>query len=253
MANELNPPSGNQVIALTSGKGGVGKSTLCVGLGLGFALLGKSALMIEFDIGLRGIDLMLGISDQIVFDLGDLLEGRCTISKAIVRSPLSANLHAIVAPLRMDAPLNLEDVRLLINGLRPHFDHIILDMPAGLDASARITTAAADLALIVTTPDRVSIRDGCRMAQELQRAGFENHRLVINRAGERPIRQNVISDLDEAIDGVGSQLIGVLPDDPAVPLCLAGGPASREGHRIIRICKAIARRIDGEYVPLLLR
>lgn len=253
MATERGGSSNNQVISLTSGKGGVGKSTLCVGLGLGFALCGKSALMIEFDAGLRGIDLMLGIADKIVFDLGDLLEGRCTISKAIIESPLNENLNAIVAPISLEAPLNLEDVQLLINGLRPHFDRIILDMPAGLGTSARITAAAADLALIVATPDRICVRDGCRMTQELQRGGFTNHRLIINRVDEKMIRRDVITDLDEVIDGVGSQLIGVLPDDSAIQLRLSRGLALRESHRITRICKTIARRIDGEYLPLLLR
>ncbi len=253
MINQPNRSPGNQVISLASGKGGVGKSTLCVGLGLGFALLGESVLMIEFDIGLRGIDLMLGISDQIVFDLGDLLEGRCTISKAIVESPLNQNLNAIVAPIRMDAPLNTEDVHLLVNGLRPHFDRIILDMPAGLGTSAKVTAVAADLAIIVATPDRICVRDGCQMVQELQRAGFRNHRLCINRVDEKFIRRDVISDLDEVIDGVGSQLIGVLPDDPSIQLRLSRGLALKENHRVTRICKAIARRIRGEYVPLLLR
>ncbi len=253
METERGASPKNQVISLTSGKGGVGKSTLCVGLGLGFALCGQSSLLIEFDSGLRGIDLMLGIADQIVFDLGDLLEGRCTISKAVLPSPLNDNLSAIVAPLSLEAPLNLENVQLLIGGLRPHFDRIILDMPAGLGTSARVTSAAADLALIVATPDRICVRDGCRMAQELQRAGFENHRLVINRVNEQLIRKDIITDLDEVIDGVGSQLIGVLPDDPDIQLRLSRGLALGERHRITRICKAIACRISGEYIPLLLR
>ena len=241
------------MISLTSGKGGVGKSTLCVGLGLGFALCRQSSLLIEFDSGLRGIDLMLGIADQIVFDLGDLLEGRCNISKAVIPSPLNDDLSAIVAPLSLETPLNLADVRLLIEGLRPHFDRIILDMPAGLGVSARVTSAVADLALIVATPDRICVRDGCRMAQELQRAGFENHRLVINRVNEQLIRRDVIADLDEVIDGVGSQLIGVLPDDPDIQLRLSRGLALGERHRLTRICKAMACRIAGEYIPLLLR
>lgn len=253
METERSLPASNQVISLTSGKGGVGKSTLCVGLGLGFALCGQSVLMIEFDSGLRGIDLMLGISDRIVFDLGDLLEGRCTISKAIVESPLNENLNAIVAPVSLEAPMDLEDVKLLIDGLRPHFDRIILDMPAGLGISARVTAAAADLALIVATPDRICVRDGCRMVQELERAGFLNHRLIINRVDEKMIRKDVITDLDTVIDGVGSQLIGILPDDSTVQLRLSRGLALGEGHRLTRICKAIARRINGEYLPLLLR
>ena len=126
-------------------------------------------------------------------------------------------------------------------------------MPAGLGISARVTAAAADLALIVATPDRICVRDGCRMVQELERAGFLNHRLIINRVDEKMIRKDVITDLDAVIDGIGSQLIGILPDDSTVQLRLSRGLALGEGHRLTRICKAIARRINGEYLPLLLR
>ncbi len=242
MATESGDALKNQVISLTSGKGGVGKSTFCVGLGLGFALCGKSVLMIEFDTGLRGIDLMLGIADKIVFDLGDLLEGRCTISRAIVESPLNEK-----PPLTMDEPFRMEDVRLLINGLRPYFDRIILDMPAGLGVSARVSAAAADLSLVIATPDPICVRDGCRMVQELERCGQRNHRLLINRVDEKRVRRDVISDLDEVIDGVGSQLIGVLPDDPAIQLRLSRGLALRESHRVTRICKTVVP--DGTGAP----
>lgn len=241
----------NQVIAMTSGKGGVGKSTLCVGLGLGDALRGKRVLLIEFDAGLRGLDLMLGIADKVVYDLGDLLEGRCTISKAIAESPLNENLNAIVAPVNMETPMKLEDIKLLVEGLRSHFDRLILDMPAGLGFSVAATSATADLALIVTNPDRICVRDGGQMARALQKNGFLSHRLLINRVNEKMLRKDSIMDLDAVIDGVGSQLIGVLPDDPDIQLRLTRGIALRESHRITRICKAISRRIDGEYVPLI--
>ncbi|MGI5893823.1 MAG: AAA family ATPase [Candidatus Merdivicinus sp.] len=241
----------NQVIALTSGKGGVGKSTLCVGLGLGDAMRGKRVLLIEFDAGLRGLDLMLGISDQVVYDLGDLLEGRCTISKAIAESPLNENLNAIVAPVNMETAMNLDDIKLLVEGLRPHFDRLILDMPAGLGFSVKATAATADLALIIATPDRICVRDGSQMTQALQKIGFFSHRLIINRVNEKLIRKDTVTDLDAVIDGVGSQLIGVMPDDPDIQLKLTRGVALRENHRVTRICRAISRRIDGEYLPLI--
>ena len=241
----------NQVIALTSGKGGVGKSTICVGLGLGDAMQGKRVLLIEFDAGLRGLDLMLGISEKVVYDLGDLLEGRCTISKAIAESPLNENLNAIVAPVNMEAPMDLADIKLLVEGLRPHFDRLILDMPAGLGFSVKATAAVADLALIITTPDWICVRDGRQMAAALQKNGFDAHRLFINQVDERLIRGDVITDLDAVIDGVGSQLIGVMPDDPDIQLKLTRGIALRESHRVTRICRALSQRIDGAYIPLI--
>lgn len=243
------PPA--MVAALVSGKGGVGKSTLCVGLGLGHALRGRNVLLIEFDVGLRGIDLMLGISDRVVYDLGDLLEGRCTISKALVRSPENERLSAIAAPMRLDFPVNLEDVELLISGLRPYFDVIILDTPAGLGLSAELA-ALADLTLIAVTPDPVCVRDGGQMVRALNSAGVSNHRLIINRVNEKLLRKEMIEDLDAVIDGVGSQLIGVVPDSPQIQISLARGVSLKEKHPVIRIFKAIAARTSGEQVPLLI-
>ncbi|MEG2597112.1 MAG: AAA family ATPase, partial [Oscillospiraceae bacterium] len=168
------------VISIASGKGGVGKSTLCVGLGMAYALLGKSVLIIEFDVGLRGVDIMMGISDRIVYDLGDLLEGRCHISKAIIESPWNSNLNVIVAPISMESAIDMQDVKILVEGLRPHFDTIILDTPAGLGLSIRIAATVSDLTLVAVNPDSVCIRDGGRVVQSLVKAGMANHRLIIN-------------------------------------------------------------------------
>ena len=227
-----------RVLSVTSGKGGVGKSTLCVGLGMAYALLGKSVLM------------MLGISDRIVYDLGDLLEGRCNINKAIVESPWNPNLNVIVAPVTMESSIAMEDVQILVSGLRPHFDVIILDTPAGLGLSMRIA-AASDLALVVTTPDSVCIRDGGKVVGALQKAHMSHHRLVINRVNSKLVKKQIVTDLDEVIDGVGSQLIGVLPDDQEMQLVTSKGLPLTADTRIVRICKAIALRIEGEYIPLL--
>ena len=250
-SNRPGEPEQNQVIAMTSGKGGVGKSTLCVLLGLGDALRGKRVLLIEFDAGLRGLDLMLGIADQVVYDLGDLLEGRCTISKAVMESPLHENLNAIVAPVSLEAPMDLSDVQLLIDGLRGHFDRLILDMPAGLGFSARITGCTADLALIAVTPDPVCVRDGAKMAQTLEKQGLCRHRLLINRVEEKMLRRAVLTDLDAVIDGVGSQLLGVFPYAEEIPLRLSRGLQLKGNHPVLRIAQAVSRRLDGEYVPLV--
>ena len=250
-SNQRDDSGNQQVIAVTSGKGGVGKSTLCVLLGLGDVKRGKRVLLIEFDAGLRGLDLMLGIGDQVVYDLGDLLEGRCTIRKAILESPLHENLHAIVAPISLESPLNLEDVQLLIDGLRGHFDRLILDMPAGLGISTRIAGKMADLSLIVVTPDPVCVRDGTQMVQALERNGFLHHRLVINRVEEKMLKRAVLPDLDAVIDGVGSQLIGVFPSMAEIPMQMSRGLPLRSNHLALRIADAVSRRMDGEYVPLV--
>jgi len=206
----------------------------------------------EFDAGLRGIDIMLGLTDQIVYDLGDLLEGRCSISSAILEAPLLSGLFAIVAPASLTGPMALADTELLITGLRPHFDLILLDMPAGLGFSVRATKAVADSLLIVATPDPVCVRDGGLLVQSLTEAGFANHRLIINRVSRRMMKRQIVRDLDEVIDGVGSQLIGVVPEDDEAQLAMASGGLLDSKSEISRVCTAVIRRLFGEYVPMLI-
>ncbi len=241
-----------KVIAVTSGKGGVGKSTLTVSLGIAAALNGKRVLLIELDAGLRGMDIMLGLSG-IVYDLGDLLEGRCNINSAIIPSPNVPQLYAIVAPVSMAGPIAIQDLRLLVGGLRGYFDMIFLDMPAGLGLGVRATCVLADLALIISTPDPVCIRDGSQVVRELVSRGFSSHRLLINRVDRRRFHRQVINDLDEVIDGVGSQLIGVVPEDPEVTVFSSSGKMPDKKGELQRICRAVCKRIDGEYQPLIIR
>ena len=240
-----------KVIAITSGKGGVGKSTLTVSLGIAAASSGKRVLLIEMDVGLRGMDIMLGLNN-VVYDLGDLLEGRCNISSAIVPSPNIPELYAIVAPVLM-GQIVLQDIQLLVEGLRAYFDLIFLDMPAGLGLGIRATCAVSDLALIISTPDPVCIRDGNQVVRELAARGFTSHRLIINRVNRRFIRRRVVQNLDEVIDGVGSQLIGVIPEDPEVTLFSSSGRLPDEKGELQRICREICSRLDGEYQPLIIR
>ena len=242
-----------KVLAVTSGKGGVGKSTMTVSLGIAAAAYGSRVLLIELDAGLRGMDIMLGISDRIVFDLGDLLEGRCNINSAIIPSPNVSGLYAIVAPVSMTGPILIQDMRLLIDGLRAYFDLIILDTPAGLGRGLRIACEVSDLALIIATPDPVCIRDGNQVVREMLSRGFTSHRLIINRVSRKFIRHQVVRDLDEVIDGVGSQLIGVVPEDGEVTLFSSHGRLPDPKGELQRVCRAIIARIDGEYKPLIVR
>ena len=239
-----------KVIAVTSGKGGVGKSTLTVSLGIAAARSGKRVLLIELDAGLRGMDIMLGLSG-VVYDLGDLLEGRCNIGSAIIPSPHTPELYAIVAPLSLKGPILMQDMRLLIGGLRAYFDLIFLDTPAGLGKGVQYACDLSDLALIVTTPDPVCVRDGGQVVREMGERGFTAHRLLINRVSRKLIRRQVVRDLDEVIDGVGSQLIGVIPEDQEVTLFSSFGRMPDPRGELQKICAAVCRRIDGEYIPLL--
>ena len=240
-----------KVIAVTSGKGGVGKSTLTVSLGIAAASSGKRVLLVELDAGLRGMDIMLGLSG-VVYDLGDLLEGRCNINSAIIPSPNVPELYAIGAPVSLKGPILMQDIRLLIDGLRAYFDLIFLDTPAGLGKGVQYACEVSDLALIVATPDPVCVRDGGQVVREMAERGFTAHRLLINRVSRKFIRRQVVRDLDEVIDGVGSQLIGVVPEDPEVTLFSSFGRMPDPRGELQRICKAVCQRLDGQYVPLMI-
>ena len=243
----------SKVIAVLSGKGGVGKSTLSVGLGLAFAKEGKKTLIIEMDFGLRGIDIMLGISDRIVYDMGDLLEGRCTISNAIVDSPRDGNLAAIAAPVEMEGPLDYNEIKFIVSGLRNYFDVILLDMPAGLYPGVEMAASVADEALIVTVPDPVSVRDGSKTVQLLRRRGFTDCRLVVNRLTRRVFQKKIIRYIDEIIDGVGARLIGVVPEDKKADIFSPTVSLIGENDLLFQECQDIAKRLSGVYVPLTIR
>ncbi len=238
-----------KVLLVTSGKGGTGKSTVSQLLGRSLAARGKNVLLVELDAGLRGLDLMLGVSDRVVYDLGDVLTGRCRPVKAVVIVDTPAgNLHLIAAPVDRHFVPDRTNLRLLLKGLSGCYDFLILDTAAGLGRSFDVAASAADEALIVATADTVSARDAAKTAQTLTCPA----RLIINQFTAKRLTGD-LPDLDAVIDRAGVQLISVIPFDPAVSAaCSAGSPLpddSRAGGEIADLC----RRLLGERVFLNIR
>lgn len=219
-------------IAVVSGKGGTGKSTFSCGLGRALASRGKKVLLIDADAGLRCLDIMLGVSEQLLFDLGDVLCGRCDIGGAAI--DVSGGLSLLAAPLQ--GGINSEALRLLIEGCRDKYDFIIIDSTAGVDSGFAAVTAAADRAFIVTSPDAVSVRDAGRVSALLDQS--TPHRLVINRH-----TGCTVDELDGIIDGACSQLIGIVPFDTR----LQRGKSHRRTRRAFA---RIADRLCGRAVRL---
>lgn len=241
-----------QTVMICSGKGGTGKSTVAVLLGAQLAARGKKVLLIELDSGLRSVDVISGVYGKTVYDIEDVLCGRCEGSKAIVESPLYPGLSVISAPYE-GGVVRAAPLARLILAMRDYFDWILLDTAAGMGAPFSAADQIADRALVVLTPDPVALRDGRIVADTLLDHGHAQSavRLVVNRVTRSSFGPgSAVFDLDECIDTVGLQLIGVIPESRELQKAGAAGtelpgfcPAAVAG-------RALAARMLGERVPL---
>lgn len=238
-----------RIAVVTSGKGGAGKSTVSAGLGYALAKAGVSVLLVDGDAGLRSLDLMLGIGQEIVFDLSDIFAGNCEPIRAVYPSKVNKNLSLVPAPARLEGLCSPVDMRRLCRGFAQHYDFVFIDCPAGTGRGFDVAVAAAETALVVTTPDTICARDaevvGGLLAEQEVPA-----RLIINRLRVEPVLRGKLPDLDTIIDLSGIQLIGVIPEDEELTIAAAHGqPLPQRG--VSRECFFnIARRFCGEEVPL---
>ena len=239
-----------QTILVTSGKGGVGKSTVSVLLGAALAHGGKRVLLLEMDSGLRGMDIMLGVQDETVFDLSDVLTRRCEPIKAMAVCPYQPGLYLLPAPYDHCFIPDQGDLIRLTRGLAHHFDYLLVDTPAGLGRNFQAAAAVADRALLVATPDPICVRDGRKVADTLEALGVGNIRLVINKVTPQLARMKMLPDLDAVIDGVGVQLIGVVPQENQVMEAAAKGRPLPNSAVCRRVFANLAGRIEGKYIPL---
>ena len=216
-----------QCIMVCSGKGGTGKSTVSVLLGACLARLGRKTLLVELDSGLRSVDIIAGVYGRTVYDIEDVLCGRCEGAKAVVPSPLYPGLSVISAPYEGGA-VEAAPLGRLLTAMRPYFDFILLDTAAGMGAPFTAASTVADKALLVLTPDPVALRDGKIVADRLLAGGRPQSavRLVMNRVRRESFGKNAaVTDLDECIDTVGVQLFGGYPRKPRS----AAGRGQRHG------------------------
>lgn len=239
------------VIMVASGKGGTGKSTVAVHVGAQLAARGRKVLVVELDSGLRSVDYIAGVSGETVYDIGDILSGRCGPAKAIVESGLYPGLYVVCAPYE-GGDIRPDGLAEFIDGARRVFDDILLDTAAGLGVPFAAAKAVADSALLVVTPDPVALRDGRIVCDALAESGCKQVRLVINRV-RRSLMGAGLQDLDECIDTVGAQLIGVVPFSGRLAAAGANSTPLKPGCRAARAMQAIAARLIGEEVPLVVR
>lgn len=239
------------IIAFASGKGGTGKTTAAVHVGGALAALGKKVLLIEVDNALRSVDLIAGFSDAAVYDAGDVFAGRADAEKAIVPSPVYEGLSLITAPYE-GGRMTAGGLGRLCAQMQPRFDYILLDVAPGLADAFEAAASLAHRVLLVLTPDPVALRDGRLLADKF--ADDTQLRLLLNRVdADFILKEDSLPDLDEAIDTVGAQLLGVIPESAAIHRASVSGGALPARSRESNVFDAVAKRLLGEEAPLIVR
>lgn len=240
-----------KVVMVASGKGGTGKSTISVLMGSRLAARGKKVLLIELDSGLRSVDIISGAYGKTVYDISDVLSGRCEGDKAVVESPLYKGLSIISAPYE-GGVVSPGALKVLVSKMSKYFHFIIVDTAAGLGAPFEAARLVSEMALLVLTADPVALRDGRIAADELADGGIKNVRLVMNRITSQSFDSGV-KDLDECIDTVAAQLIAVIPESIQVQQAAGKGVCLPEACSAFCALDNLARRLLGEQVPLAVR
>lgn len=244
-----------EILAIVSGKGGTGKTSVCAGLATALAAQSRRVLCIDCDVGLRNLDISLGLSDSGALSFLDVSEGSYPLSGAAWH-PAYPSLSFLTAP--MNRPVEQVDkdaFRQMVHCARKDFDYILLDAPAGVDAGFRLAAAAADRFLLVTGSGPAAVRDAARVGEILENQGQKNVRLIVNRV-DKAMLKAVRLTIDDVMDTAGLPLIGLVPDDYQVPLAAAfGRPLLKEAPR----CPAaqafwrIASRVQGFSQPIALK
>lgn len=245
---------GARVIVITSGKGGVGKTTTTANIGAALADKGHKVLLIDTDIGLRNLDVVMGLENRIVYDLIDVIEGRCRVSQALIKDKRCQNLVLLpAAQIRDKNDVNTDQMKELIFSLKESFDYILIDCPAGIEQGFKNAIAAADEAIVVTTPEVSATRDADRIIGLLEAAGIKSPRIVVNRLRIDMVKEKNMLSVEDILDILAVKLLGVVPDDETVVISTnKGEPLVYKGDSLAaKAFKNIASRIEGVEVPLL--
>ena len=240
-----------ELIAVLSGKGGTGKTSVCAAVSTALAQMGHKVLAIDCDMGLQNLDISLGLSDSGALSFLDVCEGGYRLDQAAKHHHFET-LSFLTAPLNRTAEsVDPEAFRAMMRAARQEFDYIFLDAPAGIDAGFELAAKFADRCLIVTGADPAAMRDAARAAQRLELMGKTDVRLIVNRVS-RKLFSTMSVTVDDVMDTAGLPLIGVVPEDPNVTLAAAFGVPliSYTTRGAAKACEAIARRLEGRHVPL---
>jgi len=242
-----------EVIVITSGKGGVGKTTTTANLGSALAASGKKVVLVDTDIGLRNLDVVMGLENRIVYDIVDVVEEKCKLRQALIKDKRFEELFLLPAAQTRDkSAINEEQMKELTKKLKEEFDYILIDCPAGIEQGFKNAIAGADRAIVVTTAEISAIRDADRIIGLLEADEIKNPELIVNRLRPAMVRKGEMMDVDDIIDLLSIDLIGVVPDDENIIT------QTNKGEPVIRNKRApsgkayieIARRVLGENIEV---
>lgn len=247
-----------RIIVVTSGKGGVGKTTVTANLGVCLSELGSKVLLIDADTGLRNLDLMLGLENRIVFNFFDFLDGKCTIEQTLVRDKQTDGdlLLLSLTKNKEERAISEDEIKNIVSILSKNFDYILIDSPAGIEEGFRIAIASAKEALVVITPELASIRDADKVIGLLLSKSIEQDKinLVVNRVRPEMVQKNNMISVGDIVDILSTNIIGVIPEDKNIIISTnRGEPIVKDKSRslISQALKDTSKRIKGEKVPFL--
>lgn len=243
-----------QVITVSSGKGGVGKTTTVANIAVALAAMGARVVCLDGDIGLRNLDVVMGLENRIVYDIVDVIEGRCKLRQAMIRDKHLPELYLIPAAQTRDkTAVSPSDMVRLCNDLRPDVDFVIIDSPAGIERGFRNAIAAADRVLVVTNPEVSAVRDADRVIGILEAEEKHKPGLIINRLNPTLVKQHDMLSADDVLDLLGIPLLGIVPEDETVIVSSNRGTpvAQDQKSRAGQAFRNIARRLQGEEVPFV--
>lgn len=244
-----------RVITITSGKGGVGKTTTTANLAVALGLLGQRVVAVDADIGLRNLDVVMGLENRVVYDLVDAVEGRCRVRQALIRDKRLAEVYLLPAAQTRDkTAVNPAQMAELCRQLRPDFDYVLIDSPAGIEQGFQNAVAGADEIIIVTTPEVSAVRDADRIIGLVEAGEKGPARLIVNRIKADMVRRGDMLDVADVLEVLRVDLLGVVPEDEHIIVSTnKGSPIAHEaGLPAAQAFRNIARRLLGEDVPFLI-